>query len=321
MKEGDTVAKDAVLLRFGDREQYDAALTAAQLERQSAQKALKDLNDQAGVASGQAQVALSDAQQALVDARQQLADVDTDQHQTDVDNAEKNVADAKSDLSDAQDDFDKYKNLDIDNNDRKRTEDALTNAQRKYDEMVRKRDTLVNELHQAQAAIKAAQARVDDAQREVDARQNGPDPDELALAQARLTHAEAQVKSAQNALDNLEVRAPFAGTIVDLNLAVGETLLSNQSILQMADFGANQDDWYVETNDLTEMEVVRINQGQPATITPDALPDLHLPATVESIKQVSGSKGGDVTYLARLKLDQTDPRLRWGMTVEVRFEQ
>jgi hypothetical protein len=56
-------------------------------------------------------------------------------------------------------------------------------------------------------------------------------------------------------------------------------------------------------------------------VIPDSLEELVLPATVESIDRESGKKGGDVTYTVRLKLDETDPLLRWGMTVEVHFEE
>ena len=42
--------------------------------------------------------------------------------------------------------------------------------------------------------------------------------------------------------------------------------------------------------------------------------------TVESISQIYEEKFGDVTYTARIVLQDTDPRLRWGMTVSAQFE-
>jgi multidrug resistance efflux pump len=91
--------------------------------------------------------------------------------------------------------------------------------------------------------------------------------------------------------------------------------MPNQQVALVADLS----ELYVETTDLTEMDVVKVKEGDSARIKPDALSDLSLPATVTEISQDSGKKGGDVTYKVRLKLDSTDPRLRWGMTVEVRF--
>lgn len=77
--------------------------------------------------------------------------------------------------------------------------------------------------------------------------------------------------------------------------------------------------WKVETQDLNEMEIPRIEVGQAATITPDALPDLQLDGTVDSISQLYVEKFGDVTYTAHINLNESDPRLRWGMTVSVEF--
>jgi hypothetical protein len=60
-------------------------------------------------------------------------------------------------------------------------------------------------------------------------------------------------------------------------------------------------------------------------MAPDALPDLVLDGKVTEISQVNGEKGGDITYKARILVNNgsDDPkfdfRLRWGMTMEVRF--
>ncbi len=83
---------------------------------------------------------------------------------------------------------------------------------------------------------------------------------------------------------------------------------------------ADDADWVVETVDLTEIEVIDIQVGQAATVELDALPDLLLSGEVESIKDLAEEKRGDVTYTVVLKLLETDPRLRWGMTTLVMFE-
>ena len=317
VREGDVVEKGAVLARFADREAKEAALAAAQLEERAAQKALDDLRNKAGVAAGSALSTLRQAEKALVDAQQALDDLDSDDYQTDLDNLRKDVTTAKDDLEDAQEEFDKYKDMDQDNTDRKRTEDLLEEAQKKYDDAIRKVTAKENDLNQLKAKVSAAQAQRDDAQSEYDKRKDGPEPSELGLAEARLISAQAQVRAAQDAINDLELRAPFGGTITSLEVAAGETLLANQMVGQIADFTT----WYIETNDLTEMEVVKISEGQAAVIVPDALEELSLKATVESIDREAGKKGGDVTYTVRLKLEETDPLLRWGMTVEVRFEE
>jgi hypothetical protein len=69
------------------------------------------------------------------------------------------------------------------------------------------------------------------------------------------------------------------------------------------------------------MEVPYITIGQSATLNPEPIPDLELSGTVDSISQLYEEVHGDVTYKVRVALDENDPRLRWGMTVGVRFER
>jgi multidrug resistance efflux pump len=103
--------------------------------------------------------------------------------------------------------------------------------------------------------------------------------------------------------------------VVDVNVSVGELVGSDKWAVLVADFSA----WYVETSDLTEREVVKISTGQGATITPDALPDLQLTGEVTEIADMFNVQAGDVLYQVRLRVDQPDPKFRWGMTVEITF--
>lgn len=56
-------------------------------------------------------------------------------------------------------------------------------------------------------------------------------------------------------------------------------------------------------------------------IVPDAIPDLELTGTVEEISDQFEEKRGDITYTARIRIDDIDPRLRWGMTVAISFKE
>ena len=57
-------------------------------------------------------------------------------------------------------------------------------------------------------------------------------------------------------LASAEIRAPFAGTITELDLKVGE-LLRWQAAVTIADLSR----WIVKTTDLTEIDVVDIETG------------------------------------------------------------
>jgi multidrug resistance efflux pump len=176
-------------------------------------------------------------------------------------------------------------------------------------------DSLLFTKQQASDRLAIAKARVAEAQAEYDLLQSGPDPIKVAEAEARLQSAEAQVSAAQIALDSLELRAPFGGTIVKIDIAAGEMAISGTPVMVLADLS----NWVVETDDLTEIKVVRINIGQPVTIVPDALPEAPMTGTVTYIREVFEEKRGDITYTARIAVTEIFPGVRWGMTVVVNF--
>lgn len=316
VKEGQAVKQGDVLARLGDRQSFDAAVAAAQLELDTAQRQLDDLNKTSVLATAQSQVSLLTAQRALIQAQQNLANLDTTDHKTKVDNAIQAVNKAKDDLKTAQDDFDKVSSMDVNNASRKTAQDKLTQAQRTCDQTVRDRDLLTSELDLANSQIVLAQAAVADATRTRDARKDGPDPADLALANTRLANAKAQVAAAQAGLSHLALVAPYDGTITSVNLAAGDQVLPDQPVMVIADLSK----LYVETSDLTEKDVVSLRTGQKVTAVPDALPDLNMSGTVEAISDGFIEKSGDITYVVRISLAEgSDARLRWGMTIKVTF--
>jgi multidrug efflux pump subunit AcrA (membrane-fusion protein) len=315
VKEGDQVTKGINLARLADRQSYEASLAAAELALLIAQQQLDDLNEKASIVTSDANLAVLDAEEVFMNAQKHLEEVDTQETQDKIDDAKKAVSDAEDDLNDAQDEFDKYNDLDTDNQNRKDAEDALKDAQNKYNQAVRDRDTLVNELARAQEDLVNAQVRLDQARRDAEARKDGPDPDQLALAQSQVQNASSQVDAAKSALDKLTLAAPYDGKIMKVDMSVGERVQPSQVIMTLADTSS----WYVETSDLTENEVVKIDVGQSVVLLPDALPDVKMSGVVESIGETYVEHAGDITYVVRIKIDQPDPLLRWGMTVEAHF--
>jgi len=315
VKQGDQVTTGQLLASLGDRQQYQANLTATQLEVENAQQALNDLNKNADISSANAWLTLEDANQAVIQAEIAWSLVDTDDYQKKIDDAEIKVSDAKTALDDAQTEFDKYANLAADNPTRKTAETALTTAQDDYDAAVHERDQLIIDKNKAEASLQLAQALQAKAQTNYDSTRQGPDPDQLKLAQMNLDTALAHQTSAQAALDNLDLKAPFSGTVVDVNVSVGELVGSDKWAVLVADFS----EWYVDTSDLTEQEVTKVSIGQGATIKPDALPDLQVKGEVIEIADRFYVQAGDVLYKVRLHVPQPDPNFRWGMTVEVTF--
>jgi multidrug resistance efflux pump len=316
ISKGSDVKAGDVLVQLGRTEQAQATITTAKLEQIVAQQAVDKLARLAEVARSQAQQGLATAEKALIEAQKAYDDLDTQVFQDELDTKTIDMQTAKDDLDNAQKEFDKYKDLDPDNATRKNAETVLDNAKADYQQAVYDHDLLQNRLDQATAALNLAKANVAEARRAYEARADGPDAEEHALAQARLENADAQLKAAEKALENYTLIAPFDGRVIeDKSLFVGEWLSPYQSTIVLADLS----NWYVETKDLNELDVVNIKIGQKVEIIPDAMNDLVLNGSVEWIDETYTEKSGDVVYTVRIKLDEADSSLRWGMTVQINF--
>lgn len=318
VSEGDQVSKNTILISLDHTERLQAALDQANLAQITAQQQLDQLNRQADINQAKAKQELATANVAVSDAQKALDELDTDDFREKLDDKRIAVQDAEDDLSDKQDTLDKYLDLAEDNSTRKSAQTAVDDAQRALHAAQRDYDLLQSDLDQAQSALDLAMSQQKEAQYKLDASQDGPDKDDLALAQAQLDSANSQLAAAQYELDQMNLLAPYDGTVMEIqNLAVGETVNPGQVLVTFA----NKDTWYVETKDLTELDVVNIRVGQKVTVTPDALPNIQLDGVVESIGNVYTEKNYDVLYTVRIRLEKPDPALRWGMTVNITFPE
>lgn len=147
-------------------------------------------------------------------------------------------------------------------------------------------------------------------------------------AQVRVANAEADFNALADTdfsldtaglraiLANAELRAPHAGVITNLDLKVGEFAASAAPVITIADTSK----WIVKTTDLTEIDVVDLDEGQPVTVKLDALPGKEFKGHVLSISQEFSENQGDVVYEVTILLTNLDSAMRWGMTAVVTFE-
>ena len=164
--------------------------------------------------------------------------------------------------------------------------------------------------------ILAAEAEVRGARANLELVQAGASPETIAVARAEVAAAQAVLAQAQVALDEATLRAPFGGTVARLSVEAGELVAAGAPVVRLADLNT----WQVETSDLTELGVVNIAEGNVATMTFDAIPDLTLTGAVSRIKPIGENLHGDIIYTVIVALDQQDARLRWNMTVSVAIE-
>lgn len=313
---GDPVGKGDVLARLSNASLADAQLAAARLELISAQQALDTLTRTGTGNLASAWSAYMDAQAVRAESEREWEDFDEDDVDDRIEDARIEIKDREEDLKDAQEEFDKYRDLDENNSTRRNAEDDLEAAQEEYNEAVRELEEITRERDTVRAALDAALAAEAEARHQYEISSEGVNADQLELAQARLENAQAQVAAAEANLANYVLTAPFEGLVAEVAVEVGEQVSPESRAVSVSDPSV----WMVETTDITELEVVDIAEGQNVTFTADALPGITMEGVVSEISQAAYTQSGDVIYAVRIRVNEVDPRVKWGMTVEVIFD-
>ncbi len=301
VQDGDKVNEGDVLARLANAGTAEAQVLAAQNAYDTLLR--NESGDRAKLWD-----AYMKAQIARAEAEREWEDLDVDAIDDRIEELEGDVEDLKDDLQDAQDEFDKYKDLDKDNSKRKAAEDDLETAQEDLNEKVRELEEETRKRDDVKAKYEATLSAEAEAKYQYEISLEGPNADQLAIAKANLD-------AAKDTLSNYVIAAPFSGRVADVSIKAGEQVTADTRAVSVID----DSQWFVETTDVTELEVVNISVGQSVRLRPDALPDLEMTGTVTEISNAFTQSGGDILYTVRVRVDGSDPRLKWGMTFETIF--
>lgn len=319
--EGETVAEGQPLIHLVGDERLQAAVSAAELEVLSAQQALDDLRNSYEVQRSQAELTLAQAQKELDKATKRMYSKDWQRgSQSQVDIARANYIIAENGVKEAEKIYDRVDDREQDDPIRAELFSQLAAAKQLRDKALANLNYLLdkpNELdvNEANANLSVAQANVNEAIRRLNLLKDGPDANQVALAEARLKNARLSKEAAAASLQDLELRAPFAGTVTAIDIGQGEFASPGVVVVQMADFSV----WTVETTDLTELNIARVKMGQPAVVRFDAQPGVDVIGRVTKIKSLGENRQGDIVYTVTLQLDPTEAQLHWNMTASVTF--
>lgn len=139
---------------------------------------------------------------------------------------------------------------------------------------------------------------------------------DLNAAAAKFESARARLDKAEAALHNTVLRAPFAGTVAMINLNVGERVQTGRPLIRVADLSS----WQIETEDMTELDLMYIEVGSEAEIRFDAIPDLLLTGSVKNIRPYGEGDEKDIYFTAIILPEVMDERLNWNMSAYLTFD-
>lgn len=164
-----------------------------------------------------------------------------------------------------------------------------------------------------QGELAALQAGVAAAQVELDRLSAAPAAGPLLRAEAAVARAEIGVRQAELALERATLTAPFDGTIVRVQMRVGESPGQNSFIAIV-----NPTQLLISA-DVDEFDVAILKPRQPVRVRIDAIPDQEYTGTVSAIASAATRGGnGSNTYRVEIVLDRAPGGARPGMGAALR---
>lgn len=224
--------------------------------------------------------------------------------------AEANLVLANSEVDRAQDEYDRYSGRPIDDPVRALARSNLAAARQKRDSIQRQLNWYLgfpSDIDQAilDAEVDLALSTLNEAQAEVEQLQSGPDPDDISSAEARIAAAEATLELAQ-------IKAPFAGTITNIEVKPGDKVSPGQSAIHLFDLVP----LYIHA-DISEVDINKIEVGQLVVLNFDAVLDRQYEGVVDQVGLIGTPMQGIVNFRVTIELINPDEMIRPGLTAAV----
>lgn len=304
VREGDIIAN--LLLSS-----MPANVILSQADLQSAQEAFEDFENSFGdLGISQAQKTLADAQDVYERAQRYLSSISNPGRPVDIDQAQANLVLAQDRLDRAQEAYEPYASRPESDLGRANMLLQVTQAQQQYDAALRQYNALASgsgstPIAKAEADLALARAQLEIAQKNYDDILAGPTAQQYAAAQARLAAAQAGV-------DMGYIIAPFNGTLTDLYPNEGDLVTMGSSAAQVDNLDTVQ-----VVVEVSEVDVNRVQVGQPASVILDAVQDITYEGEVVAVAMAGNTTQGGVNFRVVVELDEPDANVRPGMTAAV----
>jgi HlyD family secretion protein len=135
----------------------------------------------------------------------------------------------------------------------------------------------------------------------------------LASAEANVHVAEANVKLSQTSIDKADIVAPIDGMVLAKTADLGQTVSASGTAVTLFTLAHDLGQMQLQV-DVGEADIGRVEVGDTARFSVDAYLGQTFPAEVKAMYFAPQKVDGIVTYATILGIDNSDHRLRPGMT-------
>ena len=145
--------------------------------------------------------------------------------------------------------------------------------------------------------VKQLEADTKDKQEMLDEMKMGGKAETINLKEAQLKNTQALLKSSQNILSGAILKAPFDGIVTDIKFEEGDTITTNNVIINIAN--PNKVEF---TGDVDEVDVLYLKQNLKAIIITDALKDIELDGKLFNVASASTASQGVRSFQVKISV-------------------
>jgi len=138
----------------------------------------------------------------------------------------------------------------------------------------------------------------------------------ILIAVAGVKQARAQLDTAKVNLEYTTIHSPVHGIVISRNVDVGQTVAASFQAPVLFTIAKDLTKMQVDTN-VSESDIGGITEGKPATFVVDAYPNQVFRGKITQVRNAPITVQNVVTYNVVIGVDNSDLRLRPGMTANV----
>lgn len=139
---------------------------------------------------------------------------------------------------------------------------------------------------------------------------------QLTLEQAQVKQAQASLNSAQTELSYTEIKAPVDGIVISKSVEVGQTVAASFETPEIFSVAEDLTKMQIEAS-VVEADIAKVKEGQKVRFTVDSYADDYFYGTVTQVRNEATTTSNVVTYTVVIGIDNTDMKLKPGMTANV----
>lgn len=211
---------------------------------------------------------------------QLLAEIDPRTFQATVDQNAANVASARAELANKQAAY-----------------EMSAKTLRRYKNLYAKSFIPKSELDQAEADYKADLAQVN-------------------AARAKITQTQAQYNQSMVNLNYTKITAPVSGMIISREIDLGQPVAASFQAPELFTIAQDLEKMQIEVN-VSEADIGEVKEGQDVTYTLDGYPNSEFYGKVTQVRISPTTVSNVVTYSVIVTVDNSDLKLKPGMTANV----